>query len=254
MHLDPTTNPLLPRGRSWINPITAAAGVLAPGLLALALGGCLRSGDIKPVEPPVLPTTTTLALGSCAHQERIQKFWGHIEAHKPEVFLFMGDNVYGDVRDHGKASMPELGLAYAMLSTHPEFEAFRAKVTILPTWDDHDYACGDCGADFPLREESEAHFENFWGLSSDDPRTQRPGVYFSRMHKSHGKKIQIIVLDTRYFRSGLTPTPKKDRGPGKERYIPSEAKDQNMLGDAQWAWLEGELKRVITDREAGGGR
>jgi alkaline phosphatase D len=56
-----------------------------------------------------------------------------------------------------------------------------------------------------------------------------------------GQRVQIILLDTRYFRSDLTPTPQRG-AEGMERYIPSEDPEQTMLGAAQWAWLEEQLR------------
>ena len=50
------------------------------------------------------------------------------------------------------------------------------------------------------------------------------------------------MLDTRYFRSPLKPTDEMNAR-GKERWIPDEDPSKTMLGDAQWAWLENELKR-----------
>jgi alkaline phosphatase D len=48
------------------------------------------------------------------------------------------------------------------------------------------------------------------------------------------------MLDTRYFRGPLAPTP--DRGAvGMERYVPTEDESVSMLGEAQWDWLEGAL-------------
>jgi alkaline phosphatase D len=45
------------------------------------------------------PTLTRIAFGSCAHQERPQPIWEAVLQYRPELFLFLGDNVYGDVRD-----------------------------------------------------------------------------------------------------------------------------------------------------------
>ena len=53
--------------------------------------------------------------------------------------------------------------------------------------------------------------------------------------------MQIIVLDTRSFRSPL-----KLKGPDFPhwgRYEPDNDPGKTMLGVTQWAWLEGELKR-----------
>ena len=97
---------------------------------------CAKRVEIDREMPLAADGWTSLALGSCAHQEKDQGFWDKILKHNPEVFLFMGDNVYGDVQDHGRIAMPELGMAYARLSHSREFQRFRSEVPILPTWDD----------------------------------------------------------------------------------------------------------------------
>src|SRR5262245_51192482 len=46
------------------------------------------------------PTPVTrIAFGSCAHQDKPQPIWQAIIAAEPELFLFLGDNVYADTRD-----------------------------------------------------------------------------------------------------------------------------------------------------------
>ena len=52
------------------------------------------------------------------------------------MFLFLGDNVYGDVTS---GAMTELQQAYARLGRNPDFQALRRETEVLATWDDHDY-------------------------------------------------------------------------------------------------------------------
>jgi len=54
-----------------------------------------------------------------------------------------------------------------------------------------------------------------------------------------GKRLQIIVLDTRYFRSA--PLSKKVFR--HKTYLPQTDPTATMLGEAQWKWLEEELKK-----------
>jgi alkaline phosphatase D len=54
--------------------------------------------------------------------------------------------------------------------------------------------------------------------------------------------VQVIVLDTRWFRSPLKRTDQRD-APGKERYVPDPDPAKTMLGAAQWAWLEEQLRQ-----------
>lgn len=47
------------------------------------------------------PAITRLAFGSCAKQDQPQPVWDAIVAGRPEVFLFLGDNIYGDTKASG---------------------------------------------------------------------------------------------------------------------------------------------------------
>ena len=202
------------------------------------------------VELPVAPgnvslaqdhTLTRIAFGSCNHQLRSQHMWGQIAATDPDIFLFIGDNNYGDNGWDGDAALTSLREAYGVMADTPELAAFRAQVPMMITWDDHDYGFNDGGASFAYRTWSETIFETFWGAS--DEVKSRPGVYESRMFGGDGKVTQIITLDTRFFRSDLETMPYQDERPPLGPYQPSSDPSKTMLGDAQWQWLEQELAK-----------
>lgn len=187
-------------------------------------------------------TVTHLAFGSCYKAQRDgEDIWRSIAATKPQLFIFAGDTLYPD-EDDSSAALPNLGAAYRMLGDLPAFKELRASTSVLPVWDDHDYGLNDGGADFAWREQSEALFENSWRIDADDPRRQRPGVYFSELLGEPGHLLQVIVLDTRYFRSPLRAS--DDYGAkGKERYIPDIDAAKTMLGPEQWMWLETQFQQ-----------
>jgi alkaline phosphatase D len=55
--------------------------------------------------------------------------------------------------------------------------------------------------------------------------------------------VQIILLDTRFFRSPLRRS-ERPMEPGWERYMPyPPGADVTMLGEDQWAWLAAELRK-----------
>ena len=151
------------------------------------------------------------------------------------MFLFLGDNVYGDVTS---GAMTELQQAYARLGRNPDFQALRRETEVLATWDDHDYGANDAGAGFPWRRKSEQMFLDFWGAPSNDPRRQRAGIYTARMIGLPGNRVQIILLDTRYFREDFRRSGERSAG-----YVPDADPAKSLLGSAQWAWLEAELRK-----------
>jgi alkaline phosphatase D len=167
---------------------------------------------------------------------RPQTIWNTIARQRPELFLFIGDNIYGDTED-----MDVMRRKYQALADNPDFAAFRKAVPIMATWDDHDYGKNDAGEEYPMKEESKKVFLEFFEEGEKSSRWDHPGVYHSEILGSGNQSIQIILLDTRSFR---TPLVKKERGkslPGL--YQPNPDKDARMLGEEQWTWLEGELRK-----------
>ena len=52
--------------------------------------------------------------------------------------------------------------------------------------------------------------------------------------------MQLLLLDTRYFRDGLE---RGKRGAVTGPYRPTKDTRKTLLGEAQWAWLETQLRR-----------
>jgi len=205
----------------------ALLGSLVAGLVVLAR---LSSAAPPPADKPI----ERIAFGSCARQEEPQPIWDKIAALRPDLFLMIGDNIYGDSQD-----MEVLKAKYAKLGAMPGFQRLRESAHLLATWDDHDYGVNDGGREYPQREASQRVFLDFFRDPPDSERRSRPGVYTSHVFGPPGKRVQIILLDTRYFRSPLKPAPKSARvGP----YTATDDPAATMLGDAQWAWLAEQLK------------
>ena len=69
---------------------------------------------------------------------------------------------------------------------------------------------------------------------------KRQGIYFETKKVTKKGLLQIIFLDTRYFRSPLKRT--DERGaPGKERYLPDNSTNKTLIGNEQWEWLSNKL-------------
>jgi alkaline phosphatase D len=176
-----------------------------------------------------------IAFGSCVHQDRPQPIWGPIVESKPELFLMIGDSVYADTED-----MTQMRKTYAQLGAQPGYKRLRATCPILATWDDHDYGKDDAGADYPKKKESQQIFLDFFGVPKDSPRRKQEGVYSAAVYGPPSKRVQVILLDTRYHRSPLKKDTRRPRNQGQ--YVPSDDPSATFLGAAQWKWLEGQLK------------
>lgn len=219
---------------------------LAPDELLAPYYAKLRESTVLPTagEGPALDTSQTLtrvAFGSCNHQHASQHMWNEVLGADPQLFMMIGDNVYGDDGWAGDAALTSLRQSYEVQAAHPEFAALRAAVPMLATWDDHDYGLNDKGASFPMRRWAETMFEEFWG--SSEAVRGREGIYDSVIVGPDGKRVQIILLDTRYFRSDLARFAwQKDRRP-LGNYAPDTDPAKTMLGASQWEWLQGELAK-----------
>lgn len=182
-----------------------------------------------------------IVFASCAQQNNDQSLWDRLASEQADLTLYIGDNVYGDVRSNDPA-LPELKTAYMRLAQSEPFARLRASAPMLTVWDDHDYGLNDAGVNYPYKEDSQKLFNYVWDVPANSPRRSRPGIYESWIIGEEGRRVQIIMLDTRYFRSDLMAT--DERGAkGKERYVPDSDPSKTMLGSAQWAWLASELEK-----------
>ncbi len=180
-----------------------------------------------------------IAFGSCADQSKPQPLWDVIYQANPDLFIFSGDNVYAS-----KPDKKPIGAQYKKLNILPEFRRFREKVPMLVTWDDQDYGMDDSGVDNPEKEEARREFLSQWAYVKDSMRMNQNGVYHAKILGGLKKKsptLQVIMLDTRWFRSPL----KKNEDPNtlSKRYLPTDDKKATILGQEQWDWLERQLKK-----------
>ena len=189
---------------------------------------------------------TRIAFGSCADEDKPQPIWDAVLAYRPELFIFAGDNVYGDSTD-GKPVVNPLDLIPALKDSYerakkvPGLMAVKNNIRHLAIWDDHDYGLNDGGADFSGKHDAKALFLDFWNVPANDPRRSRDGLYHSEIVGAAGKRAQIILLDTRFFRSPLKRDPAGSSGLG--RYVPDDDPAKTILGEAQWAWLGEQLRQ-----------
>ncbi len=206
-------------------------------LFLFALGGCKRSQEAdKPVAKEERPDLV-IAFGSCSNQRMENKMWAPILANDPALFIWGGDIVYSDTED-----MDRMRSAYNEFKTDSAYSSFKRETEIIGTWDDHDYGLNDGGAEWRFKDSVQQILLDFLDAGADDPRRGRPGVYHEKVVRTKDKTVKVLVLDTRYFRTGLT----KDQS-GKKRYVPNTYGDGTMLGEDQWAWLDRELTASEAD-------
>jgi alkaline phosphatase D len=148
---------------------------------------------------------TRIAFGSCAYEEKPQPIWDAVMTYRLELFLFLGDNVYGDLRNGRNVPDEELidslQESYIQASKLPGFMRAWTEVPSMATWDDYDYGKNDARADFTGRREAQRLFLQFRDVLLSDLRHSRDGVYYVQTFGPEGQRVQVILPDTRFFRS-----------------------------------------------------
>ena len=186
----------------------------------------------------IMPTYVSAykyGLGSCLDQDFEQDIWSSIKKEHVDGFIFLGDNVYGDMPS-GK--LTKMKKAYAMQKTRLPKWLMDGK-EILAIWDDHDFGLNDGGGDYPYKKDAEKMFLNFWNIPQTDLRRNREGIYFKQTKEIEGTKVEIIGLDTRYFRSKLKGK--------KNAYEQNNDSKATILGQDQWTWLETSISNSTAD-------
>jgi alkaline phosphatase D len=237
-------------------PISRYLSGMRHHLLALAALSALLGCPPRPAAPAAVAVATQaataqdaeaptivsrIAFGSCAEQDKPQPILEAAIRDSPDLFIYLGDNIYGDTDD-----MSKLRREYAELGKRPEFQHLIKATHVIATWDDHDFGVNDGGRHYPKKEESKEIFLDFWREPADAPRRMHAGIYDSRYYGDAAHRVQVILLDTRTFRDDLLEN--NDEKRWKNDYRPNENPDSTFLGVAQWAWLAEELRKPAVFR------
>lgn len=178
-----------------------------------------------------------IAFGSCNRQSFENKLWKPVLENKPIAWIWGGDIIYSDTDD-----MELMSQHYKQQLEQEGYGEIVKNMKVLGTWDDHDYGLNDGGSEYVSKAESQQLFLDFIGVSKTDSRREREGVYHSEIIETDKGSVNVIILDTRYFRSALTPSQNPEM-----RYQPNVYGKGTMLGNVQWQWLEGELNSSTAD-------
>ena len=83
-------------------------------------------------------------------------------------------------------------------------------------------------------------------------RRQRAGIDDTKVFGPEGRRVQIILLDSRSFRGPfkLDPRSKEERTEIRKvgGYLPQDDAKFSILGDVQWEWLEKQLRKPAAIR------
>jgi alkaline phosphatase D len=170
---------------------------------------------------------TVIAFGSCNRQNLPQPLWKPIVADQPDLWIWMGDNIYGD-----SPNIDTLKAKYARQNSVEDYQALKSKTPIIGIWDDHDYGINDGGKFYAQKKESRDLMFDFLDVPANAPERSHEGAYSSHLFGKGDNLVKVILLDARYFRDTLER---------KDRVYQINEKGE-VLGEAQWKWLEKELK------------
>jgi alkaline phosphatase D len=180
-----------------------------------------------------------------------QPIWNAVSSTRPDLFLFLGDNIYGDW--HGQEPFvptAETLLAdYQQLAEKPEFAAAREAIPFMATWDNHDYGLNNGGAEFEHKEMTRKVMLDFFGEPVDSPRRTRDGIYDAKIFGPEGRRVQVILLDNRWNRGPLIPDVRSEEErvalgiSGSMGHTPNDDPEVTLLGDNQWKWLAKQFLR-----------
>ena len=191
---------------------------------------------------PETSAVTTIGIGSCANQDIPQPLLGIAANYKPDYFIFLGDNIYGDTDN-----MDTLRAKYQRWGAQSYFQELKKATRLFATWDDHDFGRNDAGRHYPYKKESKEIFLSFFEEPATSSRRKHEGIYHVEYIKNKGRTIQLILVDNRTFRDDVrifdstAPTPRERYFYGLD-YSIHQNSDSTLLGEEQWAWLEEVLK------------
>jgi alkaline phosphatase D len=183
----------------------------------LALFAFFSAATIAVAQTPDSPLQR-IAFGSCNREYKPQLLWRPIRESKPDLWIWLGDIVYGRADD-----LADLARRYRIEKNQDEYKALREQCRVIGVWDDNDYGVSDGGKNNPNKVECQKLLLDFLDEPPESPRRKQAGVYASYTFGPPGKRVKIILLDGRYHRD------------------PPGSGDADMLGAEQWQWLEQQL-------------
>jgi alkaline phosphatase D len=162
----------------------------------------------------------TFGFGSCARQEHPQDIFAPIALFRPDLFLFLGDNHYGDATQLDSHRWHELNLRASGRGP------LLASVPTLAIWDDHDFLGNDSDGTYTGGDVARRAFTELWANPAYGEDGE--GVYFRH---SYGD-VDFFMLDGR-----------SDRDPqdGTVWFGDPEGRP-SLLGARQTTWLLEQLR------------
>ena len=192
----------------------------------------------RPVNTQPITLVKRICFGSCAKQGKEQPLLNDIARLKPDLMVYLGDNIYADTK-----KVKVMREKYGMLSCKKEFRDLLESTHVIATWDDHDYGQDDCGSEYCMKVDSKKIFLEFWNEPAGSDRYKHEGIYTSYYYGDSAHLVQVILLDLRSFRTPLI---------GRDHHYQANTDPKaQMMDSTEWNWLRDELRKPATIRIIG---
>jgi len=199
---------------------------------------------------------TSIGFAACYAADKDAPITDSLLDQRHDAFVFLGDNVYADIPDVAARDLEDAQLVeekdrafrakWDELTGRRWFRTLARRSHVLATCDDHDFGVNDGGASYNLKEVAQAAFLDAFNQPEHSVRRDTPGVYDAVTLGPAGRRVQIILLDTRTFRDDLEPLPERDRDFAdgvSGNYGPTADASKTMLGETQWRWFAEQLEK-----------
>ncbi len=163
-----------------------------------------------------------VAFASCASTGSNSPVFDAIRGVAPDLFLHMGDLHYEDI---GRNAPDRFRRAYDQVLASPRQNAMFRAMPLVYIWDDHDFGPNNADGTSPSKPAAFSVYRQFvphYPLGTPDNLSLNQAFTIGR--------VRFIVTDTR-----------SSRAPGD---LPDASK-RTMLGSAQLAWFEQQLKAAV---------
>ena len=198
-----------------LSPLTGYTYTLADSQGEIPIGNAkFRTAPTKDQK-----ATIRIAFGGGSRYNHPKEYiWNTIANQDPDIFLFLGDNLYQDDPEHRNLQR----VYYYRRQLRPEYQQLTASTAIYAIWDDHDFGKNDCAGGLdPFKPDWKVPvwkvFKENWANPGFGNGSDYPGCWFKF---SHGD-IDFFMTDGRYYR---------------------DFKKGTMLGPVQKQWLLESLK------------
>jgi alkaline phosphatase D len=184
-----------------------------------------------------IKSVNRVAFVCCALQDQAQTLWSEVAKSDPDLIVFAGNAI-----DSTGYSKQELAAQYEKLDKIIDYRILREKTPFMSIWGELDFGKQYGDSSFVGKKDHRNAFLNYWKYI---PKIQAPsaeGLDHSVIVGERGRRVQIIMLDTRYY---LTPL-SNSTVPGE--FNKNWRTKASFLGPKQWKWLRAQLKKPANYR------